>query len=302
VFYYSAFQLNIASDFELPELFTGSPLANIDCFIKKQDVIHTPDKVSKIGITYRVEKNLFFLSIPHIGAFEVRDGKTISISTAPLVDNETIRLFILGSCLSALLLQQGKYVVNGHVLAIGEHAYALLGYTGVGKSTLALALLNRGHTLLSSGLCVIDHHGQVLPGYARLILWSNTLKMFPENKPCSQIRPSLEKWYIDTENHFYSRPLQLRSAYFLSTYNQTQIQLSPIKGFEKFNEFRNATVHPNSIDHIIDLKTYQLQGMRIANHIYMAKLIRPDKGNTISKLTQTIDDDLKIQGCKNEYT
>lgn len=293
--YYNAFELNIASELTFSELQAGYPLAEVDCYIRIDHVSATGlDAPTQKTPMYQVARHQFWLSIPHIGRFKVEYGQTITIEPDALVDEASLRLFILGPCLSALLLQRGNYVLNGDVFSVNQqYACAIIGHGGVGKSVLTQALLNQHHSLLSSGLCVIDAKGQVQPGYPRLQLWSNALKLLSLEKPEQRIRSSLEKWYVTADHHFCNKAQPLRSVYLLHTHNKPGVSFMPVKGFAKFNQLRGYTAHQSVIEHLVDFRQYQLRGTSLANQIHIAKIARPDNENTVKALVEHICRDLE---------
>ncbi len=299
--YYYAFQLNIASELAFPELQAGYPLAEVDCSIRIGHVsstgLETPTHKTPF---YQVARNQFWLSIPDIGRFEVKNGRTITIEPDALVDKASLRLFILGPCLNALLLQQGYYILNGDVFSVNQqHACAIIGHSGVGKSVLTQALLNQDLSLLSSGLCVINSTGQVQSGYPRIQLWTDAIRLLSLEKPEQRIRPLLEKWYVTADHHFCNKAQPLRSIYLLHTHNKPDVSFTPVKGFAKFNQLRSYTAHQSLIEHLVDFRQYQLRGTSLANQIHITKIARPDHGNTVKALVEHISLDLK--GLSHEH-
>lgn len=299
--YYSAFELNIISDLAFPELLPGYPLAPANCQIRITRGLDGLSSPTKKGVTYQVSRGQFWLSVPNIGRFLVVEGKTIAVEPDKLVDEASLRLFILGPCLSALLIQQQKYVLNGDVVSTGEQACAIIGHAGAGKSVLTQALIAKDHKLLSSGLCVIDSSNRVLPGYPRIQLWSDALKLLSLEKVESRLRPCLEKWSVPVDTNFCHTSLPLQSIYLLSTHHQSEMMLTPLHGFSKFNQLRTHTAHQAALEHLVDIRQYQLQGTFVANQARITKIMRPDIGDTVKALVEIISRDLHSQGLTNEH-
>lgn len=89
------------------------------------------------------------------------EGRRLWASWNEKVGLEDITAMLLGPILACVLRLQGRTFLHGSVVALGERALAFLGPPGAGKSTTALALVQRGAELVSDdiGLLVEADHG-----------------------------------------------------------------------------------------------------------------------------------------------
>lgn len=299
--HYSAFQLNIASEIMLPAFLPTASIAPIDCIIRVDEV--SPKGLQnpiKKGVSYQASPGLFWLSVPKIGRFLVENGQFITIEPDNQSDEASIRLFTMGPCLSALLLQQRKFVLHGEAMVTNEKAYAIIGHHGVGKSVLAQALLHQGHQLLSTEFCAINSLGQVLPGYPQIQLWSDAIKLLSLKNPEQRIRPALEKWYVSAEHAFNSNAYPLQKVYVLDTYNKAKLKLQTLQGVAKFNSLRAHGVHQPAVAHFLDIRQHQLQTATLVNQLHMKKIIRPDRKNTVQSLVEMLLRDLEEAPSRHE--
>ncbi len=293
--HYHAFGLHIASDLNLPalqpEIATNSngSVKTIDCMIRVNHVDPTGlAHPSKKGVTYQASPGYFWLAVPRIGRFLVEKGHTITIDPDPESDEESIRLFTMGPCLSALLLQQGKIVFNGETMVNESKAYALTGFAGTGKSVLAKALTNQGQYLLSTEFSVINTDGEALSGYPEIQLWSDAIRLLSLPKPQHRIRPIIEKWYVSAKDMFKTTSFPLEKIYILETHNKNELQLKPLQGIAKFNALRAHTAHSSTLSSFIDFRQYQLQMAALASRLHITKIIRADKENSVQMLVDMI--------------
>ena len=111
---YYAFKLVIRSELFFPELL---PLAcNTD---QDYDVLITFGSVDSQGIRnplaksllYQVNEDSFWLTVPGVARFLISNGNSIVIDPIVGVDEDSIRLFVLGSCMGALLMQQNLITI-----------------------------------------------------------------------------------------------------------------------------------------------------------------------------------------------
>lgn len=94
--------------------------------------------------------------VPGVGFYEVRGGRTISVSEVRKASPGAVRLFTLGSAWGALLHQRGAVPLHASVVKVGEQAIAFCGRTSAGKSSLAAGLARQGHRLIADDLCRLE--------------------------------------------------------------------------------------------------------------------------------------------------
>jgi hypothetical protein len=171
---YSAYGLTIHSALPLPELIT---LAE-----GKPDVIIRLAKIDSAYLTNLNREDRFYFAdkeaLVHweqIGTFLVRDGSEIVIDLKPGIDENLVRLPLLGSVLAVLLHQRGYLVLHASAISIQGDGVAFIGEKGRGKSTIAAALYARGHTLIGDDIVALDVNEQglpfLLPGFPQFKLW-----------------------------------------------------------------------------------------------------------------------------------
>jgi hypothetical protein len=105
---------------------------------------------------------------------------------------------------------------------MSEHAVALFGLAGAGKSTTAAAFALRGFSVLSDDLAVLTDLGDkflVQPGYPRLNLWEESIcALFGSVNALPPITPTWNKRYLALNREdlrFESQPLPLGAIYIL---------------------------------------------------------------------------------------
>jgi hypothetical protein len=84
------------------------------------------------------------------------------------VSDEVLFTYLLGQVLSFSLVALGSEPLHATSVVVDGSAVAFLGDCGAGKSTLAAALLERGHRLLTDDLLVTEVHGNRIMAYPSL--------------------------------------------------------------------------------------------------------------------------------------
>lgn len=116
-----------------------------------------------------------------VGRFAVRDGRTVVADILPDTTPGAVETIITGAVLGVLAYQRGVLPLHGNTAVIDGQAIAICGRSGTGKSTLASALLLRGHRLISDDVLPIvsgpDGYDALVAGN-HIRLWAATLTHF----------------------------------------------------------------------------------------------------------------------------
>lgn len=125
---YQAFGLNIASDLKIIELLPNTENAPMDVQIFAGEVPAC------------VEENVhqLKLNVSGVARILIENGQRIIYQRDENVDDDQLRLFLLGSAMGALLQQRGHVVLHGNAISLNDKtATIFVGKQGAGKSTTA---------------------------------------------------------------------------------------------------------------------------------------------------------------------
>ena len=294
---YSAYNCIFASEFELPELISVSPSAIPDVYIHRGPVPTGLNDLVVRKVFYQLRDNTWLLTAENLigGRILVREGQEMLVEFLNTMDPFTLRLFLLGSCMGALLLQRGLIPLHGNTIATNRGAVMIAGASGAGKSTLTLALLQQGYCLLTddlSPLAVKDGTALVQPGFPRLKLWADTCRQFDiDLSTLAKIRPELDKFHYPVDA-FCSEPLPLHALYLLVPESIDEPILQPLTGIAKMKELQTqfykmifAEVQPNWPWLFSHLST-------IAHHTHICLVRRPKTGCAPEQLADLVTTDL----------
>ena len=251
-YHYSAFDLRIASNVELPELLPLPSPENspIDIHIQVGEVPPGLENPCTAGVLYQAQPGQFWFEMPAVARYLVQDGRQVTIQRFPGCLESDVRLFLLSSVFGALLHQRGLLVLHGSVIASPQgEAILLLGQTATGKSSLAAAFYQRGYTVLGDEICALRLEGnntfQALPGIPRISLWSNSLKLLGlGSSGLPRLRPQLEKYALPLTQGFPGRPVPVKAIYILKPHTASEITLEPVQGQEKFTLLISLSYFP----------------------------------------------------------
>lgn len=297
--YYKAFGLAISSEMELPELPRGDGTIPVEATIRYGKTPETLDNVTERGILYEANNTQFLLHLDDIGRYYVEDGRTITIERDNDVDDGSVRVFLLGSAMGALLHQRGLLPLHGSAIKAGDGAVLFSGVSGAGKSTTAAAFVRRGYRLLADDVCAIEVNdsGQpiVRPGYPQHKLWADMLEKFETDaNKLTRVRPQLNKFAVPAHDSFCDTTLPLKATYVLvSGSNSEEPELTPLDGIwrlralkfqvyrQRFMEKRGATIN------------HAKQFAALANHVRVCRVTRPDYPFMLDELVNLIEKDIE---------
>lgn len=283
---YTAFSLRIQSDIFFPELLISTGQLH-DVYIRLGQVPRAglSDPQSG-GLYYQIKPNVFWLHVPSIGRFLVTDGRHITIEPEKGVSADSLRVFILAPCFSALLMQRAFFVLQGAVLQSGDHAIAILGGSGAGKSTVSAALLKKKYTLLSDEVCVLNNHLDVMPGYPQISLWLRKIGAIWFKK----IREGVEKYMIPISKKFNATPLPIKKIIILNPSKKNQhIQARPLSGGDKINYLQKYIYNKTYISGLGMDALYFNYTAKLANKVDVILIDWPIAGGKVKKLVNCID-------------
>jgi hypothetical protein len=171
---YSVFGLRVRSEIPLPELFEAAA-GDADVTVRRGSTCVTGEYDSGL---HPVEGGLLFVE-PEVGRYRILGGREIIVEARPGVPDRNVRLFLLGSAFGALLHQRGMLPLHANAVEIAGKAFAFMGPSGEGKSTLAAAFHDRGYRIIADDVCVVGFDGEgvahAYPGLPRLRLWDEVL-------------------------------------------------------------------------------------------------------------------------------
>ena len=282
---YYAFGLNISSDLPLPELNCPViPDANIDVFIKVLSFSESAIQLEgKKG--FEVYKNEVAFEVPDTALFSIRNGKEIIVVPLEKFDKDKVRLYILGTCMGVLLMQQRILPLHGSAIAVNGKAYAIVGNSGAGKSTLASAFINEGYKLISDDVIPVTFSNNnipvIQPSYPQQKLWEESLNNF--GMDARRYQPLFEretKYSIPVKNSFHDQPIPLGGIFELVKGRAESVGIRKTDGLEGFRILLHHTFRGSLLQRLGLKEWHFIYSSNILREIQTFQLIRP-----ISKFT-----------------
>lgn len=295
VMYYRAFGFTVVSTIHLPELvqlheIQGSPDITIETTDLSQLWISMEAELGK----YTVREGNVIFQIPHLGIFYIEHGNKILISPAIGSDKDEIRLYILGSCMGALLLQRKILPLHGSAVVIEGNAYAIVGDSGAGKSTLASAIMKQGYPLLSDDVIAISFSSDqqtayVTPSYPQQKLWQESMDHF--GMESAGYRPLFKretKFSIPVASNYESKPVPIAGIFELVKTEGEHVAIGRMPSLECLSMLYHHTFR-NFLVHRMNLSSWHFDmTAKLVNKLSLYRLERPVSKFTAPDLVSTI--------------
>ncbi|RKQ33478.1 ATP-binding cassette domain-containing protein [Oceanobacillus halophilus] len=289
---YKAFGFNIESEFTLPELFSDKSFS-YDIKIKRGNLTNRWFELSKPKQYFYVTNNLCMFEVPEVAIFKIENGNTITVSPYENAHEDQIRLYLLGTCMGAILLQRNILPLHGSAIVIDGKAYAIVGDSGAGKSTLASAFLRRGYQLLSDDVIAIslDKENQpiVTPSYPQQKLWQKSLDHF--GMESTHFRPVIQretKFAVPVKNQFITKPMPLAGIIELTKKESGLPEIRSIQVLERLytlyaHTYRNFLIGRSGL-----MEWHFETTAKMANKIDFYQIKRPEDQFTANELVNLI--------------
>lgn len=176
-----------------------------DAFVRKVDAV--PARLAdgvRAGLCVEAGKHTLLLVMPRVGRFLVHEGRFIDVQASAGAEPELVDVIVGSTCRAALIHQRGELALEATTVAAPDgRCLALAGFSGLGKSTVAAALIQRGWRLVADGITRVtsDASGTFAwPGSGVLKLWRSAceaLGITAEGLP--RVRRQLEKFYVPVQ-------------------------------------------------------------------------------------------------------
>ena len=300
MFCYDAFQLKIQSELALPEL-----LMQEDAVADTPDVVIEFGNVSQNGLSqavfsgafYESNQNALWLNIPDVARYLIRDGRHITIDPSDASDEDSIRIFLLGSCIGALLIQRDLFLLHANAVKVGDACVSFSGRSGAGKSTLSAAFMHQGYSILADDVCAINALGDVIPSFPQIRLWADASKKLAiQTHTFRKIRPNFEKFSVPLETQFYASALPLKVIYILNTHNLDTFKFEAVTGMQKLLPLKNNTYRYQYLKGLGKTKGHLKQTGALASKADVVRITRPKSGFRLDELVDLIHADLATRG------
>ena len=228
----------------LPEPSASAPDVTVRLGTVPDTLPGGPATRSPFSLDWQARPGAFLMHIKGVARYLATGGRDVLIE--PLgADDGGVAGFFPGTPFTALLQQRGVATLHAAAVATGAGAALLLGPSGIGKSSLAAALVERGWALLADDVTgvVPDAGGRALalPGFSRQRLCAHVLnEMGWRGRAQSRVRDGVEKYWTPAQRAC-AEPLPVRAAFVLAVADRPDVVIEPVPSGNVFRVLRHNT-------------------------------------------------------------
>ena len=240
--HYKAFGFRISSEFPISQLTADCTAEAADITIRRADLSYFQLAHERM----RFLEDGIALCYSDAGTFCVRNGNLILVDPKQSCTESVLGIFLMGSCMGAILHQRGCIPLHGSCVTDGKRSILLTGDSGAGKSTLAAEFLRRGWKLITddvSALYDIEGVPMVQSSYPSQKLWQDALDRYEkggEDIHSLYFSEDREKFGVNVTDSFLDgvRPLSMVVRLVPADH---PTGLSPIEGMAKVDQLMRNT-------------------------------------------------------------
>jgi hypothetical protein len=193
---------------------------------------------------------------------------------------------LVGFGFGYLLQLRGVLCLHAAVLAREGRAFALLGASRAGKSTLAAALVHRGAALVSDDLLVVRNDGDALhaqPGCAAMRVDPAAIReLFGMDESLFEQVPHLNKrlWNLldprdQPPGRFLSHALPIDAIYVLDCHDAGQPELGPVlSATDSLRQLLSAWYPPGHMQLLTQARLRDLRALAAAHPLRVVRQVR----------------------------
>lgn len=291
---YEAFGLVVRSSCPLPELRALSDGAMAQIEIVLGDVPTELAHAEARHGFFETAGDTLLIRIGGVARYLLRGGTRIVIAPEAGAEGEDVRAFLLTVVFGALLHQRDELVLHGSAVGIEGRAVVFLGYSGLGKSTLAAGFRRRGRVVLTDDLCVVRPAAEgwsVAPSFPHMKLWLDALahlELSPDG--LRRILHKEEKRALPVRGEFAEKALPLAKCYVLRRAERcAEPVLRPVQGPAKMAALRNQTYRPGMMAALGRQERHFQQAIELARQVPVSLLVRPAQGFHLEALIDLVE-------------
>lgn len=282
IYKYKAFGLKILSEIVLSELLDDD-FTEPDITIKLGKVPDTFENIIIYKNNKMIGKDNFRLDNAGIAKYFVKEGSMIIVEPYEGALFEEVKLYLLGSCMGAVLYQRGILPLHGSCININGQGILLTGDSGAGKSTIGRAILNNGYKMVTDDVAAIrlndNNKPIVYPSYPSQKLWEDAIERMNgkvEKKSLNRISNNLNKYSVANHELFYTEPITLKIICEIIPKDVTEIKFEEVNGIQKLNIIIKNTYRRFMAKGFECKEWHFKQCIAIANEVYVYRIERPE--------------------------
>ncbi len=152
MFRYKVCNLNVLSEIFIPVFDVQNEFIKYEIKITLEN--NLPDKDFKDSDTIFSDGSIYYKSKPGL-IFKILGNSDIIIYKSKKINQDKVWEMLIGIPFGYALRKKGFMIMHGSSVVMNGQAVCIVGSSGLGKSTLALSLVEKGFKFLTEDLCIV---------------------------------------------------------------------------------------------------------------------------------------------------
>jgi hypothetical protein len=297
-YFYQTYGLSIASDFKI------DAFQEVGEFENDSDVVQLEKSTINFeGYTFiddfvirEYTEQGFLYVIKNVVAFLITENR---MQIFPLIENSKIwQSFLVGGAMAIVLIQKGYFLLHGSAIENKNSAYLFLGLSGVGKSSLATGLGEKGDSIITDDICTlsrIDEDLYISLGTKQVRLLKDAVEALEVKNVTALDHPTTKPKYgynfdrkLDDSKIKVEKIIEL----VVDESMEEEIMVEKIVSFESI-ELLKANVYKQDLARTLKADSQNFQFMMIsANTIECLRIKRRDSDYDLNTLVDFVKENI----------
>ena len=295
-YYYRVYGLILESDYELPQMISVEPTGNADIKIIYDQIDESIKEKAKGFSGCFGDSEVWFCNT--VGVFWIHDNSTINFVECEGKSIDDAGQYLSGLCLSILLWYRKMIMIHGSCLRYLDKTIIVAGDSGSGKSTLTNELIKRGALLIADDVTGIRKADGIFYSYPAFPVQKLCMDQVENNNldvsKLRQVRYDDNKYEIPRTEVFYDSPSKVDVMFVLDKGEVEELETQKIDGADKIKHLTDKIFIRWMFNEDFKFDADDmLRCVEFANGINMFSIIREPEHNTLGKILEYVDNQLK---------
>lgn len=296
LFHHRIHGLSVESEIELP-VSTRVPGTPPDIRILLGTVPGRLENVRAAGVLYEAAPGEFLLELDGVARYWVRDGREIVVQKDVDADDDSVRVFLLGSALGALIHQRKMLPLHASAVVMDGKCIGFAGRSGIGKSTLAAAFCALGYPALGDDVLVVgaENGGPAIvwPEGQHLKLWADSARRLRlPTRSLPRFRGFKKKYLRSPETPKTGIPYPLTHLYVIERSDDARFTLERLQGSAKLESLIANTYRPQFLEGLDRQRDHFRLCAELGSRFAVSRIRRPSRRFELKRLQKLILEDL----------
>ena len=244
-------------------------------------------------------REFYFLEVDDIARYYVEGKDHITIEKLANTTEKDVVAFLIDTVLTVVLLKLNRFVFHASAISGPRGAVMICGHAGIGKSAIALRLIDQGYGFIEDDRCLLqwDEASKkvLIHNHLPFIdVWSNDKKKIEHIEGATilhAIRDQISKLRVDVQSFVDTAPVPLDKVIILTTQNDIMSpNIKKLSGLAKCSWVKGFTHMEHLIPYVSDASLHFGYIMNLLSTVPVISVRRSNKAKPKEVVEFIIDE------------